>query len=112
MQMNASGLRLPELADAVAVSRFVNDPSRPSLVLFDAPGCSPGRRTEERLLRIAGLPDAAFGRLDVDRLPDVARSYGVHAVPTLALFRAGQLAASRIGEIEADDLQDWLDDSL
>jgi thioredoxin-like negative regulator of GroEL len=110
--MNMSGSRLPELADAVAVSRFVNDPSRPSLVLFDAPGCSPGRRIEERLLSIAGTPEAAFGRLDVDRLPDVARSYGVSAVPTLALFRAGQLAASRIGEIGASDLRDWLDQSL
>jgi thioredoxin 1 len=110
--MNLSGSRLPELADAVALSRFVNDPSRPSLVLFDAPGCSPGRRIEERLLRMAGTPDAAFGRLDVDRLPDVARRYGVSAVPTLAVFRSGQLAASRIGEIEANDLQDWLDEAL
>ncbi|MDB5406208.1 MAG: thioredoxin [Rhodospirillales bacterium] len=110
--MNLTGSRLPELADAVALSRFVNDPSRPSLVLFDAPGCSPGRRIEERLLQMAGTPDAAFGRLDVDRLPDVARRYGVSAVPTLAVFRSGQLAASRIGEIEADDLQDWLDEAL
>jgi thioredoxin-like negative regulator of GroEL len=110
--MTIPGTRLPELADAVALSRLVNDPSRPSLVLFDAPGCSPGRRIEERLLRIAGTPDAAFGRLDVDRLPDVARNYGVSAVPTLALFRAGQLAASRIGEIQTSDLEDWLEESL
>jgi thioredoxin 1 len=110
--MNMPDSRLPELADAVAVSRFVNDPSRPSLVLFDAPGCSPGRRIEERLLRMAGMPVAAFSRLDVDRLPDVARSYGVSAIPTLAIFRSGQLAASRIGEIGANDLQDWLDESL
>lgn len=110
--MNISDPRLPELADALAMSRFVSDPSRPSFVLFDAPGCSPGRRIEERLLRIVGTPDAAFGRLDVDRLPDVARRYGVNAVPTLALFRSGQLAASRIGEIGTRDLQDWLDAAL
>jgi thioredoxin 1 len=110
--MTTPGSRIPELADAGAVSRLVNDPSRPSLVLFDAPGFSPGRRIEEQLLRFAGKPAAALGRLDVDRHPDVARSYGVSAVPTLALFRSGHLAASRIGEIDATDLEDWLEESL
>jgi thioredoxin 1 len=52
----------------------------------------------------------ALRRLNVDRLPDVARRLGVHAVPTLVLFRFGQVATTRLGEVGDRDLQQWLDD--
>jgi thioredoxin-like negative regulator of GroEL len=101
--------RLREIADATALSRVINDAVRPALVLFDAVWCSPARRIEERLLRLFQGEDVAVVRVDVDRAPDLARKFAIHAVPTLALFRAGQLAARRLGDIEDVDLQQWLE---
>jgi thioredoxin 2 len=101
--------RLREIADGAALSEVINDADRPALVLFDAVWCSPARRIEERLLRLFRGEDVAVVRVDVDRAPELARKYAVQAVPTLALFRAGQLAARRLGDIEDGDLQHWLE---
>jgi thioredoxin 2 len=48
-------------------------------------------------------------RLDVDHLPEIAKRFGIQAVPTLALFRSGQLATTRLGEVGDHDLLRWLD---
>jgi len=50
-------------------------------------------------------------RVDVDRLPEIARRFAIHAVPALALFRFGQVAAMRLGEIGDHDLRQWLDNA-
>jgi thioredoxin 2 len=101
--------RVREIADPAALSRVINDAVHPALVLFEARWCSPARRIEERLLRLCRRDDLTVVRVDVDRAPEIARKFAVHAVPTLALFRAGQLAARRLGDIADGDLQDWLD---
>jgi thioredoxin 2 len=106
---NEAGSRLPEIADTAALSRVINDAVRPALVLFDAVWCSPARKIEERLLRLFRGEGVAVIRVDVDRAPELARKFAVHAVPTLALFRAGQLAARRLGDIDDGDLLHWLE---
>jgi thioredoxin 1 len=102
-------LRLPEIADANALSRAIGDAGRPALILFDAVWCSPARRIEERLLRLLRGQCLELLRLDVDHLPEIAKRFGIHAVPTMALFRSGQLATTRLGEVGDRDLLRWLD---
>jgi thioredoxin 2 len=101
--------RLREITDGTALSQVVNDAANPALVLFDAAWCSPARRIEERLLRMSRGQGVALVRVNVDRVPELARRFAIHAVPTLALFRAGHLAATRLGDVEDGDLQLWLD---
>lgn len=100
--------RLREITDGAALSRTIDAAAHPALVLFDAVWCSPARRIEERLLRLFGGRDVELARVDVDRAPELAKKFAVHAVPTLALFRSGQLAATRLGDVEDDDLEHWL----
>jgi thioredoxin 2 len=106
---NTTEERVPEITDTAALSRAINDAVRPTLVLFDAAWCSPARRIEERLLRLFRGDDLTVVRVNVDRAPELARKFAVHAVPTLALFRAGQLAAKRLGDIADGDLRHWLE---
>jgi thioredoxin 2 len=108
-EANGASARLREIADTATLSQVINDAVRPALVLFDAVWCSPARKIEERLLRLFRGEDVAVVRVDVDRAPELARKFAVHAVPTLALFRAGQLAARRLGDIDDGDLQHWLE---
>lgn len=100
--------RLREITDGPALSRAIDGTPHPALVLFDAAWCSPARRIEERLLRLFRHRNVELVRVNVDRVPELARKFAVHAVPTLALFRSGQLAATRLGDVEDDDLQHWL----
>ncbi len=101
--------RLREITDSASLNRVIHDAARPALVLFDTASASPGRRVEERLLRLFRRQDLELARVDVDRSPELAKKFAVHAVPTLALFRDGQLAATRLGDVEDGDLQDWLE---
>lgn len=105
-------LRLAEIADAAALMRLVNDPARSALILFDAGRHGPGRRLEERLLRLSGEEPVNVARVDADRMADVAQRFGVKGIPALVLFRFGQVVASRLGEIEDQDLQDWIEAEL
>ncbi len=101
--------RLREIADSASLNRVIHDAARPALVLFDTASASPGRRVEERLLRLFPGQDIELVRVDVDRSPELAKKFAVYAVPTLALFRDGQLAATRLGDVEDGDLLDWLE---
>jgi thioredoxin-like negative regulator of GroEL len=107
--------RIHEITDAASLSEVINQPTCPALVLFDAVWCSPARRIETRLLRMSReeLRDGNLKivRVDVDRLPEVARRFAIHAVPALALFRFGQVAAMRLGEVDDRDLRQWLDNA-
>jgi thioredoxin-like negative regulator of GroEL len=107
--------RIHEITDAASFSEVINQPTCPTLVLFDAVWASPARRIENRLLSLS--QEALRGgnlkivRVDVDRLPEIARRFAIHAVPALALFRFGQVAAMRLGEVDDRDLGQWLDNA-
>jgi thioredoxin-like negative regulator of GroEL len=104
--------RLTEIADGAALTTLINDPSRPTLVLFDVGWAGPGRRLRDRLLQLSGSPPVNLARVDVGRLPDLAQRFDVHGAPALVLFRSGQVAARRLGEISDDDLEHWLEGEL
>jgi thioredoxin-like negative regulator of GroEL len=102
-------LRLPEITDAAGLRQAIDGADRPALILFDADWCSPARRIEARLLRLFRGQCIDLLRLNVDRLPDLAKKFAISAVPTLALFRFGQIAATRLGDVEDGDLTQWLE---
>jgi thioredoxin-like negative regulator of GroEL len=107
--------RVREITDAAVFSEVINQPTCPALVLFDAVWCSPARRIESRLLHLSREESRGGNltvvRIDVDRLPEIARRFAIHAVPALALFRFGQVAAMRLGEVDDRDLRQWLDNA-
>jgi len=82
------------------------------LVLFDSAWRRPRRRAEEQTAHIAarhGLPALSVA---VEDCPDLAHRYAVAGVPSLLLFRNGQLAARRIGELSERDLEAWIETLL
>jgi thioredoxin-like negative regulator of GroEL len=104
---------LPEIRDAAALIALSNDPDRAALVLFQIGWHEPGRRLEGRLRRLAGETRAVnLARVDIGRLPEIAKMFGVTGAPALVLFRSGQVAARRLGDVEDADLIDWLDSEL
>src|SRR5947207_12527810 len=104
--------RLIEITDAAALTNLINDPARPTLVLFDLSWAGPGRRLGERLLQLSEGRLMNMARVDVGRLPDLAQRFDIHGAPALVLFRSGQVAARRLGEIADGDLRDWLEGEL
>ena len=57
----------------------------------------------------AGAGDglAAF-RIDAEEAPDLAMEYEVRGVPTLLLFRRGELIDRKVGFATATELREWV----
>lgn len=83
----------------------------PVVVDFYAPWCGPCKMIAPLLDQLAAEFEGRikFVKLNVDEAPEVAGRYDVTGVPTLASFRAGQLADSMVGFTGPKALKSWLE---
>jgi thioredoxin 1 len=73
--------------------------SQPVVVDFYAEWCGPCRMMSPLVEQLAGeyAGQVVIGKLDIDVNQEIAIRYGVMGIPTLGLFRDGQLVDRLIG---------------
>ena len=79
---------------------------KPLLVDFFAEWCGPCK-TQAPILKEAKDrlgDDVRIIKIDVDKNPDVARQFNVQGVPTLILFKQGQVKWRQSGVVQANTL--------
>ena len=88
--------------------------SGPVLVDFWAEWCGPCRMIapflEELATEMAGKVTVA--KVNIDENPQTPMKYGVRGIPTVILFKDGQVAATKIGALPKSKLYDWVESAL
>ncbi|MHA1597286.1 MAG: thioredoxin [Alphaproteobacteria bacterium] len=50
-----------------------------------------------------------IAKLNIDENPTTPSTYGVRGIPTLMLFKDGQVAATKIGAMPKNQLAEWVE---
>ena len=53
-----------------------------------------------------------MAKVDIDGNPGTPQKYGVRGIPTLILFKDGQIAATKVGTLTKNKLLEWVESML
>ncbi len=113
----------PDLTKHVSMIKHVSDASfdvdvlksdKPVLVDFWAEWCGPCKMIAPILEEVSGSYAAKLqvAKVNVDENRDIPAKFGIRGIPTLILFKNGQIAATKVGALSKAQLTAFLDGNL
>jgi len=87
--------------------------SKPVLVDFWAEWCGPCKQIAPALEQIADElgGKVTVAKLNIEESPTTPSRYGVRGIPTMMLFRDGQMASMKVGAMPKQKILEWLNEA-
>ncbi len=104
----------PVDASAASFAKHVARNDVPVVADFWAAWCGPCRAMAPAYEKVAGElePDVRFLKVDTEAEQQLAAQYNIRSIPTVMLFRGGNLVAQRAGASDAASLRDWIQQNV
>ncbi|MGD9547917.1 MAG: thioredoxin [Candidatus Krumholzibacteriia bacterium] len=86
----------------------------PVLVDFWAPWCGPCKAIGPIVEELAGEfgATAKIGKINVDDNQELAGKFGIRGIPTVMIFKGGEVANTFVGLRSKEDLREALNDAM
>ena len=85
-----------------------------TLVDFWAEWCGPCKMIGPALEEISEemKEDVRITKINIDENPTIPQKYGVRGIPTLILFKNGQVVAEKVGALPKNQLSEWISENI
>ncbi len=106
-----------DLIKHISDSSFENDvlkSDKPVLVDYWAEWCGPCKMIAPILDEVSAAyqDKLQIAKMNVDENRDIPAKFGIRGIPTLMLFKDGQLAATKVGAMSKAQLTEFIDKQL
>lgn len=83
----------------------------PVLVDFWAEWCGPCKQIAPSLDEISEELEGkvSLAKVNIDENPATPSKYGVRGIPTLMLFKGGEVASTKVGALPKSKLKEWVE---